>query len=79
MDNATLAVLEPKLDAIIRLLAAPIVQGKPISEAAPILAALGLDNSTIAAICGTTQNVVRTARLRSTKGRTRTDGRGKNG
>lgn len=71
MDSATGEFLESKLDAIIRLLAAPIVEGKPIAEAAPRLSALGLDNNTIAAICATKPNVVRTALLRSGKGRTK--------
>jgi hypothetical protein len=69
MDRNSTSALETKLDTIIRLLAAPLVEGKPIAEAAPKLASLGLENSTIAAVCNTKPNVVRTAigRTRSSK------------
>lgn len=65
MDTAQFQTMEAKLDAIIRLLAAPLTQGQPIAESAPLLSQLGLDNTSIAAICNTKTNVVRTAVLRS--------------
>jgi hypothetical protein len=65
MDNG----LEAKVDVIIRLLAAPLIQDKPIAESAPMLSKLGLDNNQIATICNTAPNVIRTALLRAGKPR----------
>ncbi len=67
MEQEAIKMLEARLDAIIRLLAIPIVQGKPIAESAPVLSDLGLDNSLIAALCRTSPTVVRTA-IRRRKG-----------
>lgn len=68
MDDRQFQSLEAKVDAIIRLLAAPLIQGKPIAESAPLLSQLGLDTNQITAICNTTPNVIRTALSRAGKG-----------
>ncbi len=47
-----------RLDTVIRLLAAQIGQDLPLSERAPLLARMGLDRTTIAAVCGTTPEVI---------------------
>ncbi len=65
MDENQFRSIEAQLMTIIRLLAAPLVQGKPVAETAPLLSQLGLDNNQIAAICRTKPNVVRTALLRA--------------
>lgn len=61
MDAEAIQRLEARLDAIIRLLAVPIVQGKSIAESAPVLSDLGLDNNLIATLCRTSPKVVQTA------------------
>lgn len=61
MDAESVRRLEARLDAIIRLLALPITQDRPIAESAPVLSQLGLDTNLIATLCGTSPTVVRTA------------------
>jgi len=72
MDDKQIQGIEAQLNTIIRLLAAPIVQDRPIAEAAPMLADLGMDTRQIAMMCNTTSNVVRTALLRAGAKKTRT-------
>ncbi len=69
MDNQQFERLDARLDAIVRLLAAPMIQDRPIAESAPMLSQLGLDNNTIAAVCNTSPSVIRTALLRARKSR----------
>jgi len=66
MEDDAAKRIEAKLDVIIRLLAAPLVQGKKQAESVQALAALGLDRSQIAAICDTSPDAVR-ARLSEAK------------
>ena len=66
MEDDALRRIEAKLDAIVRLLAAPLVQGKKQAESVPLLAALGLDRTQIADICNATPDAVR-ARLSEAK------------
>ncbi len=57
---------QSRLDTIIRLLAAPLIQGKTTAEAVRLLATLRIDTTQIAVICGVAPNVVR-ARLSEVK------------
>lgn len=66
MEDEAAKRVEAKLDVIIRLLAAPLVEGKKQADSVQALAALGLDRSEIAAICNTTPDAVR-ARLSEVK------------
>ena len=50
--------IEAKLEAIIRLLAASMVQDKSLTESVQILSRLGLDRNQMAAICQTTPHTV---------------------
>lgn len=79
MDEATFARLESRLDAIVRLLAAPMTEGKTIAESAPMLSRLGLENSLIATICGTDTAVVRTAIWRTAQSKGGRPGKVRNG
>lgn len=56
------ARIESRLEAIVRLLAAPLVKDRSLAEAVGELASLGLDRQQIASICGTSPDSVR-ARL----------------
>lgn len=80
MEEDVAKRIETKLDAIVRLLAAPLVQGKTVTQAVQALAALGLPRRDIATICNTTPAAV-SARLseakrgqKQTRRRTRTRG-----
>lgn len=75
-DNAAKRV-ETKLDVIIRLLAAPMVQGKKQADSVQALAALGLDRSQIAAICNTTADAVRARLSEAKRGRKASQGHGR--
>ena len=66
MDDEALKRIEARLDAIVRLLAAPLVQGKTQTQSVQLLDALGLDRAQIADICNTRAEVVR-ARLSEAK------------
>ncbi len=57
-----------RLDTVIRLLAAPLIQGKTTAEAVRVLDTLGIDANQIAVICGVAPNVVR-ARISEAKRR----------
>ncbi len=48
-----------RLDTVIRLLAAPLIEGKSTAEAVRALNALGIESNQIAVICGVAPNVVR--------------------
>jgi DNA-directed RNA polymerase specialized sigma24 family protein len=63
--------IEAKLDVIIRLLAAPLVQGKKQAESVQALAALGLERTDIAAICNTSPDAVRARLSEARRGRQR--------
>lgn len=65
MENDAATRIETKLDAIIRLLAAPLVDGKTVADGAQILAKIGFDAGQIAELCNTTPNVVRKALSRA--------------
>ncbi|HUF54652.1 MAG TPA: hypothetical protein VMR52_12890 [Dehalococcoidia bacterium] len=67
MDPNQYQRLEAQLVVIIKLLSAPMVEGKSIADSAPRLAQVGLKSGEIAEILGTTPNVVRTALARSAK------------
>jgi len=62
MEEDAARRIESKLETIIRLLAAPLVEGKTLVQSAELLAQRGLDNSQIAAICNTTPDAVRASR-----------------
>lgn len=55
-----------RLDTVIRLLAAPMIQGKSTAEAVRVLDSLGIESNEIAVICGVAPNVVR-ARISEVK------------
>ena len=75
MDGAKLAKIESKLDSIVRLLAAPLVEDKPLAETAPRLSTLRLDRTMIASICGSSVNAVGNAiRTSKKKGKASTKG-----
>lgn len=57
-DKKALSGIEQRMDAIICLLAAPIVNGKTLAETVPVLSRLGLDRNQIAAVCNTTPETV---------------------
>jgi hypothetical protein len=65
LDQKDIERLEGKLDAIIRLLAAPQVEGKKLSEGAVYLDRLGVDRDTIAGLYATTPDAVRVSLRRS--------------
>ena len=58
IDKEGASRIEAKLEAIIRLLAASMVQGKSLADSVQILSRLGLDRNQIAAICQTTPQTV---------------------
>jgi len=66
MEEDVAKRIETKLDAIVRLLAAPLVQGKTVTQAVQALGSLGLPRSDIATICNTTPAAV-SARLSEAK------------
>ena len=53
--------IETKLDAIVRLLAAPLVEGKSVTDSAQLLAKVGLNSVQIAELCSSTPGAVRKA------------------
>lgn len=65
MENDAATRIETKLDAIIHLLAAPLVQGKSVADSAQVLAKVGLNSVQIAELCNTTPGVVRKALSRA--------------
>jgi DNA-directed RNA polymerase specialized sigma24 family protein len=70
MDDRQFATLKKKLDTIIALLAADKVTDKSKKEAILMLHELGIDNTTIAALVGTTPSTVavRLSEAKKTKG-----------
>jgi len=65
VENDAATRIETKLDAIIRLLAVPMVQGKTLGESAQLLARVGLNSEQIAELCGATPGGVRTVLSRA--------------
>ena len=61
-EDGALARIEKRMDLVVRLLAARLIDGKSKNEAILILGRLGLDYDTVASLSGTTRNAVR-ARL----------------
>ncbi len=57
-DERTINEVRDALATIKRLLAAQVGSDLTIAERAPLLHRLGVDRSTIAAVCNTTENVV---------------------
>ena len=70
MDDRQFATLTKKLDTIIALLAADKVTDKSKKDAILMLHELGIDNTTIAALVGTTPSTVavRLSEAKKTKG-----------
>jgi len=57
-DERATSRIEAKLEAIIHLLAAPMVKDLTLAQSAPLLSRLGLNRDQIAAICDTTPETV---------------------
>lgn len=80
MEEQTLASIDKKLDAVVRLLASKSIEGKNKTEAITTLGALGLDANLISKIVDTTPATV-SARLseakRKSKGVTKKEGKSK--
>ena len=58
MDAEGLQNLDKKIDVLLRILAYQIVEGKTLSQGAPILKRLGLSNTDIATIFDTSYKTV---------------------
>ncbi|MCL5428932.1 MAG: hypothetical protein M1347_03890 [Chloroflexi bacterium] len=58
MDDQEFEAINKKLDTLIRLMAYQIVQGKTLSQGAPILKRLGFTNTDIAIIFDTSYKTV---------------------
>ena len=69
MEEEILAAIDKKLDAILRLLASRIVEGKNKTEAILVLDKIGLEPSLIAEIMDTTSSTVH-ARLSEARKKT---------
>lgn len=77
MEDNTAKRVEAKLDVIIRLLAAPMVQGKSMKESVQTLAGLGLTTAEIASVCNTSPDAVRARRSEAKRGRKASQGHGR--
>lgn len=71
MEEQTLASIDKKLDAVVRLLASKSIEGKNKTEAITTLGALGLDANLISKIVDTTPGTVY-ARLAEAKRKSKT-------
>jgi len=58
-NEPAVAEVREKLSTIVKLLAAQVAPDLTIAQRAPLLDRLGVDYETIAAVCGTTYDVVR--------------------
>ena len=58
MTQDDLSEVDRKLSIVINLLAYQIIQGKTLTDGVPVLRRLGLKQSEIAAVYGTTANTV---------------------
>jgi len=73
-EESTLRI-EAQLETVIKLLAAPLIEGKNMKDSIAVLSASGLERGQIAAICHTTPESLR-ARLSEAKRKGKTTGKG---
>jgi DNA-directed RNA polymerase specialized sigma24 family protein len=69
MEDDAAQRVEAKLDVIIRLLAAPMMERKSVKEKVEALLGLGLTTAEIASICNTSPDAVRARRSEAKRGR----------
>lgn len=65
MEDDALKRIEAKLDAIVRLLAAPLLESRSVADGAQLLDKVGLNSAQIAELCGSTPGTVRKALSRA--------------
>jgi hypothetical protein len=66
--QSKLTSIQEKLDQLIFLVACQVTQGQSVAQAAPVLKRLGLNNSQIATVLGSTPNAI-SVRLAEAKGK----------
>jgi len=71
MSNEQFEKLMDKLDALIKIAAVNVSQGKTIAEVAILLSDFGFQNKEIAAILGTTPHYIGTVKVRAKQGKER--------
>ena len=65
MDDEAVKRIEAKLDAIVLLLAAPLLESRSVADGAQLLGKVGLNSTQIAELCGITPDAVRKALSRA--------------